>query len=187
MPDTITDALIRRSQRRQYVGAPRGVRETGQAVGHAGGAGELPLFEVAAGRLRLPHELILHDAYISLPGPRALRGRQRQTPCITHSFSRPSPAGGTRALVVYAGRGTAADFAAPRCAGKNRCWSTASPRRRASLRATEAGAVGQIHISPHEHPHEMCISPVWGSPTPETVGRLPRTVVLSVARPTVTR
>ncbi len=28
----------------------------------------------------------------------------------------------------------------------------------------------------------MCISPVWGSPTPETLARLPATVVLSIAK-----
>jgi hypothetical protein len=45
-----------------------------------------------------------------------------------------------------------------------------------------AGAIGQIHISPHEHLHEMCISSVWGSPTRETQENLPSTVVLSVRK-----
>ena len=30
-----------------------------------------------------------------------------------------------------------------------------------------------MHISPHEHLHEMCISPVWGSPAPDTLDDLP--------------
>ena len=50
----------------------------------------------------------------------------------------------------------------------------------ASLRASQAGAAGQIHISPHEHLHEMCVSSVWGSPTHETVGRLPKTVIVQI-------
>ena len=50
----------------------------------------------------------------------------------------------------------------------------------ASLRASQAGAAGQIHVSPHEHLHEMCVSPVWGSPTHETVARLPRTAIVQI-------
>jgi hypothetical protein len=49
-----------------------------------------------------------------------------------------------------------------------------------SYRASQAGAAGQLHISPHEHLHEMCISPVWGSPGPDKLGNLPSTVVCSV-------
>ena len=49
-----------------------------------------------------------------------------------------------------------------------------------ALRASRAGAAGQLHVSPHEHVHEMCISPVWGSPTHETVANLPSTVVVTV-------
>ena len=52
----------------------------------------------------------------------------------------------------------------------------------ATRRASLAGAIGQIHISPHEHLHEMCISSVWGSPTAETLGNLPTTVVLSIRK-----
>ena len=49
-----------------------------------------------------------------------------------------------------------------------------------SRRASRAGAAGQLHISPHRYVHEMCISPVWGSPTHETVADLPSTVVVTV-------
>jgi hypothetical protein len=38
-----------------------------------------------------------------------------------------------------------------------------------------------LHVSPHEHLHEMCISPVWGSPTPENRAALPNTVVCTIA------
>jgi hypothetical protein len=48
-------------------------------------------------------------------------------------------------------------------------------------RATNAGAAGQLHISHHEHIHEMCISPVWGSPSAATRGGMPNTVVCSIA------
>ena len=41
--------------------------------------------------------------------------------------------------------------------------------------------MGQIQISPHEHLHEMCVSPVWGSPSAETAAQLPSTVVCTVS------
>jgi hypothetical protein len=51
-----------------------------------------------------------------------------------------------------------------------------------ALAAEEAGAIGQIHIN-DEHIHEMCISPVWGTPIPETGGLLPKVPAVGVARP----
>jgi hypothetical protein len=41
-------------------------------------------------------ELILHDAYISLPGKSKIEVDGETVTSITHSFSRPSPAGGLR-------------------------------------------------------------------------------------------
>ena len=125
--------------------------------------------------------LIQHDAYISLPG-RALVEVAGETPrCITHSFSRSSPDRGLTTLVVYVGQGTDQDFAAADVKGRVvLVEGLATPA--ASLRASRAGALGQIHISPHEHLHEMCISPVWGSPDSDTVHLLPSTVVLTIGR-----
>jgi N-acetylated-alpha-linked acidic dipeptidase len=126
-------------------------------------------------------ELILHDAYISLPGRARIEIEAATPDCITHSFSRPSPPGGLRGTVVYGGHGRAEDFAALDACGKIVLLeSIANPG--ATRRASLAGAIGQIHISPHEHLHEMCISSVWGSPTSETVENLPATVVLSVRK-----
>ena len=122
---------------------------------------------------------LAHDAYISLPGTAGLQVGNWAPHAITHSFSRPSPAGGLAAEVVYVKAGTPADLAAQEVRGRILLVDgIASPA--VSLRASEAGAAGQIHISPHADPHEMCISSVWGSPTDDTAPRLPRTVVLSV-------
>jgi N-acetylated-alpha-linked acidic dipeptidase len=126
-------------------------------------------------------ELIEHDAYISLPGRAKIEIGSQTPDCITHSFSRPSGPGGVRGTVVYAGAGAPADFA--RIDAKGRIVlleHIANPA--ASLRASQAGAIGQIHISPHRHLHEMCISSVWGSPTEERIDVLPKTVVLSLRK-----
>ncbi|HYZ22048.1 MAG TPA: M28 family peptidase, partial [Rhodopila sp.] len=125
--------------------------------------------------------LLMHDAYISLPGSAQVEVGGRNLACITHSFSRPSAPGGTRAKLLYVGAATPEDLAGRDVAGRILLIDgIASPG--ASLRATRAGAVGQLHISPHEHLHEMCISPVWGSPTHETVADLPATVVCTISR-----
>jgi N-acetylated-alpha-linked acidic dipeptidase len=126
-------------------------------------------------------ELILHDAYISLPGRAKVEIDAATPDSITHSFSQPSPAGGLRGTVIYGGRGRTEDFAAIDARGKIVLLEgIANPG--ASRLASLAGAIGQIHISPHEHLHEMCISSVWGSPTDQTVDDLPATVVLSLRK-----
>jgi hypothetical protein len=100
-------------------------------------------------------ELLLHDAYVSLPGPARIELDGEVLPCITHSFSRATPP-----------EGLAGEF--PLLDG------IAMPS------TVVAGAAAQIHVSPHEHLHEMCISPVWGSPDDRSLGRLPATVVVTV-------
>jgi hypothetical protein len=124
--------------------------------------------------------LISHDAYISLPGAASVVVDGVALTAITHSFSVPSPGGGLSAPVVYVGDGGAAGFAGKDVRG---CIvlaeGIASPA--VADRARLGGAVGQLHISPHEHLHEMCISPVWGSPGMSTRAGLPTTVACTVS------
>jgi N-acetylated-alpha-linked acidic dipeptidase len=126
-------------------------------------------------------ELIRHPAYISLPGSARLNVGNVSPRCITHSFSRPSAPGGTRGKVLYAGGGSAADLAKVDARDAILLLDgMATPG--AAHRVAATGAVGQIHISPHEHIHEMCVSPVWGSPAADAVERLPSTVLLSIEK-----
>jgi hypothetical protein len=125
--------------------------------------------------------LLRHDAYISLPGSARVETQDGALHCITHSFSRPSPTEGLRGELVHVGAGRPVDFAKADVVGKVALIEgLAAPGP--SARASMAGAIGQIHISPHEHRHEMCISPVWGSPAPDALATLPRTVVCTVSR-----
>ncbi len=162
----------------------RHLEEFARRVKLSGSPEELESFDYIRSQLDgfgLRTNLILHDAYISLPGAARLLIGHEAPDCITHSFSRPSGPDGVTAPVVYAGSGTPADFAKVNAAG---CIvlldGIANPA--ASLLASQAGAVGQIHISPLQHLYEMCISPVWGSPTHSQLDLLPTTVVLSVRK-----
>jgi hypothetical protein len=122
-------------------------------------------------------QVLSHDAYISLPGRARVQVDNRMLRSITHSFSRSSR--GVRGELVHIGAGGDTDFAGRDvrdCIVLVDGIATPPVARRASL----AGAIGQLHISPHEHLHEMCISPVWGNPSEQTVGELPTTVVCSI-------
>lgn len=124
--------------------------------------------------------VILHDAYISLPGPARVEADGVTLTAITHSMGRASPASGLTAPLVYVGHGTAADFAGKDVRGKIVLAEGIATPVVADLART-GGAVGQLHISPHHHLHEMCISPVWGNPDPRTVHLLPATVACTIS------
>ncbi|MGG5818592.1 M28 family peptidase [Falsiroseomonas sp. HW251] len=125
-------------------------------------------------------QVLLHDAFISLPGKASVLVDGRELKAITHSFSLPSPAGGLSGVPVPMGHGTEADFAGKDVAGRILLLEgMATPA--VAQRSSQAGAAGQLHISHHEHIHEMCISPVWGNPGLSTRDGLPSTVVCSVS------
>lgn len=154
------------------------VEEFARWTKHAGTPGELESLAYVQRELDAygyRTELLRHDAYISLPGEASVEALGRTLRCNTHSFSRPSFSGGTTAEVVYVGAGDGGGDVT----GKILLFDgIASPE--ATVVARERGAVGQIHISPHEHLHEMCISPIWGSPGDDDLGRLPSTIAVTV-------
>ena len=126
-------------------------------------------------------QLLAHDAYISLPGEAGVAVDGENFAAITHSFSLPSPEGGLTAPLVDLGAGRPEDFSARDCRGRIVLVDgIASPAAAALAKA--AGAAGQLHVSPHEHLHEMCISPVWGNPSAETLGHMPATVACTVSQ-----
>jgi hypothetical protein len=85
---------------------------------------------------------------------------------------------GVEAEVVDAGTGTAAEFAAIDAVGKIVITDgLATPGK--ALAAARAGAVGHIHVN-GDRIYEMCISPVWGTPTPETADLLPTVPAVAV-------
>jgi hypothetical protein len=126
-------------------------------------------------------ETILHDAYISLPGAAEVLVDGRSLTAITHSFGKPSPSGGLSDVPFYLGHGTPADFAGRDVTGRILLLEgMATPAT--AQRATRAGAAGLLHVSHHQHRHEMCISPVWGSPGTSTLDGLPDVVVCTLTQ-----
>lgn len=151
---------------------------------HAGSPEELESLRYVERELRLcgyGTELLFHDAYISLPGGARFEALGDEHRCITHSFSR--PASGLRARLVDVGGGDEAGYAAADARGAAVLVDgIATPA--ATIAARRHRAVAQVHVSPHEHLHEMCISPVWGSPGEDQLDELPHTTVVTVERET---
>ncbi|MBW6398846.1 M28 family peptidase [Roseomonas sp. HJA6] len=159
------------------------LREIARWVKLSGTTEEREALGFVEGRMRdygFRTEVILHDAFISLPGKASVLVDGKPLKAITQSFSKPSPAGGLSGVPVHVGSGSPADFAGKDLRGRILLIEgMATPAT--AQRAMRAGAAGHLHISHHEHIHEMCISPVWGSPGASTIGEMPNTVVCSVS------
>src|SRR6478609_970812 len=95
-----------------------------------------------------------------------------------YSLSPATPPEGIEAELVDAGEGSDADFEAIDARGKIVLTDgLATPGK--ALLAAETGAVGHIHNN-GDHIHEMCISPIWGTPTPETAHLLPAVPAVAI-------
>jgi len=127
-------------------------------------------------------QLLMHDAYISLPGTAELRitsPEGRTLPAITHSMGRPTGPGGLAGALVFAGKGTVAELERVGAGAFALIDGRATPQ--VAVNATKAGVAGLVCYA-GRFPHEMCCSPVWGSPSASTVGELPNAVLISVTR-----
>ncbi|MGY5803219.1 M28 family peptidase [Rhizobium sp. LEGMi12c] len=126
-------------------------------------------------------QLLSHDAFISLPGAARVGIDGENLRCITHSMSVSTSVAGVTGNLIHVGEGTEADFAGTDVAGKIVLVDGIATEEVAAL-ASAFGALGELHISPNEHLYEMCVSPVWGSPSQHTRHRLPTTVICSIVR-----
>ncbi len=152
---------------------------------------ELESFRYAQKQLRAAGcktQLILHDAYISLPGPASLRVLQdsggTDIPCVTHSFAAPTGPGGLEAPAVYAG--APGNLTATAAAGRIALVEgLASP---AGVQAGQAaGAAGLVFLNRDPYVHEMIVSTIWGSPPADALNQLPRIPIVSIAGPDAER
>lgn len=129
------------------------------------------------------------DSYLSYPGPASLTaaaggGRAWSIECITHSFAAPTPPGGIKAELAWVGDGDASDYEGKDVAGKIVMFGgykgLVMPER--VRRAEERGAAAVICVNYGEILHEMIVTTVWGTPTLDNAGDVPRVPVVSVKR-----
>ncbi|MGI8687283.1 MAG: M28 family peptidase, partial [Thermomicrobiales bacterium] len=177
---SLRDAVSLVDLKRYNAVIARGVRLSGSAE-------EAEAFAYIANRCRSFGMAVREyaiDAYVSLPGAAALAvvsPEARDITCITHSFSVATGPDGFAGPLVAVGRGNAAaDYAGKDVRGAIVLVDgLASPG--AALAADRAGAVGMICVNPAGL-HEMIISPVWGTPTPETAPSLPKIAAVSIRK-----
>ena len=134
------------------------------------------------------------DSLISHPKEAALRvisPEAFEVDCITHSFSASTPKGGMEAELVfvpvqpgslYAGmKGLVDEYRKADVEGRVALiWGVASPA--VMWAAQQAGALGQVHMSGEEVPHDMIVTTIWGTPTPESADRIPKIPAVSVKK-----
>lgn len=124
-----------------------------------------------------------HPALVSWPESASLTirtsdGETTQIPCSTHAFARPTPPGGLTGELVVVGRGSVDELANTDVTGRIVLVDgIIAPNRNLTVEA--AGVAGSIWIA-GSHLHERALSPVWGTPTPETAHLLPTTPSISV-------
>jgi len=107
------------------------------------------------------------EAHLTLPDGITIGG-------LTHSFSTSVDA--LEAEVVDVGDARPEDLA--RARGKIALIrGLASPGR--AWAAQQAGALGQIHVL-MDHLHNMIVTTIWGTPSPDTASRIPATPCLSI-------
>jgi Peptidase family M28 len=133
----------------------------------------------AAGLAVRRHE---YRSLIGLPAVAALRVTSPEVvevPCTSYSMAPGTPEGGMSAELVWAGADNRA-FGEPTIRGRIAlCDGIGSAPR--TVMADRSDALAVISID-EERVHEMCISPVRGTPTPRTRALLPRLPQVGVSR-----
>jgi len=143
-------------------------------------------------------ETLTFRSYISWPREGALRlhsgeGATTEVPARTRSFGGSTSATGVTADMVFvpfaepakgemifSHRAVAGDYAGLDVAGKIVVTADGGPD--GIRRAQERGALAHIHIWPSDEDaiHEMIATPVWGTPTSQTAGRIPAIPALGI-------
>jgi hypothetical protein len=162
----------------------RHLREFGRRIRLSGTQEELESFrylESCMVGFGYATRLLFHDAYISLPGRSRVMIDNREIRSITHSMSRATPVDGVSGELVDVGKGDPATIAGLDLRGKILLVDGIASEEVAAP-ASAAGALGQLHVSTNEHLYEMCVSPVWGSPSQITKAALPTTVLCTIPR-----
>ncbi len=136
--------------------------------------------------------------FVSLPGDASLDVRAPETatfPCRPRSFGANTPPGGLEGELVFAGSleedrstmifartGEEADYEGVDARGKIVLGTAGGPD--GVKRAQEHGAIAYIHMWPsgEDAIHEMIVTSIWGTPTPESISRLPAIPALSVKK-----
>jgi hypothetical protein len=155
------------------------IAEDDRLSGSAGEARAVAYFKEVMTGLGFEVEIRQIENFISLPieaSATVTSPEQKEISCITQSYSASTPPEGVEAELIFLSPGSDADVAGKIVMREGLAAPT--PTRDMEVK----GAVGQVWINSTDLPRNMCISTIWGHPTPETAHRIPRTPTISVGR-----
>ncbi len=160
----------------------------------SGGRGEAEAAALLAGELErygVPHTLHHFRAYLSWPirAELVVLSPQRRTlRAVTVAFSASTGAQGLEGELVFVGSPgaifgplTGGAYPGKDVRGKIVVADGLITPQHARL-VEDLGAAGLIHVNPRELLHEMIMTTVWGTPTPESAAHIPRLPALSIAK-----
>ena len=159
----------------------------------SGGEGEARASELLAqalARYGIPHRVHRFRAYLSWPVRAELRvtaPEARTLKAVTPAFSASTAPDGLEGELLFVGR-PGAIFGSLDAAYEGRdlrgkiivADGLITPQH--ARRVEDLGAAGLIHINPRDLLHEMIITTIWGTPTPETAHLIPNIPALSISR-----
>jgi hypothetical protein len=160
----------------------------------SGGRGEAEAAALLASELErhgVPHTMHRFRSYLSWPirAELVVLGPQRRTlRAVTAAFSASTGAQGLEGELVFVGSPgaifgplTGSAHAGKDVRGKIVVADGLITPQHARL-VEDQGAAGLIHINPRELLHDMIMTTVWGTPTPESAQDIPRMPALSIAK-----
>jgi len=153
-----------------------------QWVRLSGSEDEAKAFDYIAGVLRssgIEPVLYRAPAYISLPESAELTVDGKSIAAITHSMAASTGPNGLRLPIQYVGDGSAACYAERDVQGTIVVVDGMAMPGRVQA-AEQAGAAACVFANHDESVHEMIVSTVWGSPTPDDWAVLPRIPAVTV-------
>jgi len=128
------------------------------------------------------------DAYLSYPVSAKVIVNGKELAAKTRAFSESTPAGGVEGEIIYVPGGsdmftdteTVERLQKANLAGK--IVLSEGGGRDNMIMSRRLGAIGYIHMWPSDEDviHEGIVTPVWGTPTPETADSCPKIPVVSV-------
>lgn len=151
--------------------------------------------------LGIPVTLHTPDLYISLPDRAELSvssaGAERPLRARPPSFARSTEGDAVTGEICYVpsryAAGTSTLFDTPEAAGRagdgadpvaGKIVLTEGFSMPGPVQAFEQrGAIAQIYIHPGQNIHEGICTSIWGAPTPESIGRKPRTPIVCINHP----
>lgn len=160
----------------------RDTREISRWVRLSGSKEEASAFDYVEGRLKemgIATERYGSMVYVSLPVSAQLSIGSREVQAITHSMVPATPPGGIDLELVSVGAGQPEAYKGTDVRGRAVLIDgIAIPGK--VLTAERAGVSACVFANGDEYVHEMIVSPLWGSPTPQTREQLPSVPVVSV-------